>query len=245
MVQIKITEKEYNEDNLLYVQSSISEFISHAGCSVKIDGIDGRKILTINCSECYADLLRAEISDKVAEIIAIKYKYEFIKKNLLIGGLSQKEQEILITSLIAADLEEDKKYLFDRIKSLNYLAVDGIFYFRLKALKKKWKDVIEYIPNCFMNTQLKEFILYLLENKKRRVYVDGERVYDCHFRRLKRSNLVGGEEVKVLKEVLLSNCGEVELNGEIPKDDEYYLKEYFSDKLYFSRNEKQGGKYFN
>jgi hypothetical protein len=245
MVQITITEKDYNENNLLYIQSAISEFLTRAGCSVYLEKGSGRAKLTVNCSECYAEAIRGEISDKVAEIIAIKYKYEYFKSILRIGGLCECEKEILITSLIAADLEDDKKYTFDRVKVYRDITVDGIFYFRLKQLKKKWKDVAEYIPTCFLNTQLKEFITYLLENKKRRVYIDDGRVYDWHYRRLKRSSLLGGDEVKILKEVLLSNGGEVELIGDIPKDDEYYLKEYYSDKLYFSKRRPNEEKYLN
>ena len=148
--------------------------------------------------------------------------------------MSTVEKEILLTSLIAADLDDDKRYAFDRIKHFRDIAVDGIYNFRLKPLKKKWEDIVSYIPTCFMNEQLKEFISYLLENKKKRVYVDSGKVYDSHYRRLKRSSLLDGEGVKIIREVLLSNCGEVELNGSLPKEDEYYLKEFYSDKIIFS-----------
>lgn len=245
MIQIKITDKDYNEENLFYVQSSLSEFLPVAGCSIYTQKENGRCSLLINCSECYADIVKTEVADKVSEVITIKYKYEFLKKNLKVGGLSEMEKEILMTSLIAADLEDDKRYAFDRIKIFKDITVDGIYNFRLKPLVKKWQDVASYIPTCFLTTQLKEFILYLLENKKRRVYVDGGRVYDSHYRRLKRSSLLGGEDIKIVKEVLLSNCGEVELNGEIPKDDEYYLKEYYCDKLHFTKSSNTMDKYLN
>ncbi len=234
MISIAVTEKDYNDDNLFYVQSGTGEIISHADCTVKHDLKDGRASLTINCPEYYADIIRAEISDKVAEIVAIKYKYEFFKRFVHVSGLTEVEKEILLTSLIAADLEDDKKYAFDRIKTYGDIAVDGIFNFRLKPLKKKWQDIVQYIPPCFMNEQLKEFVSFLLENKKKRVYIDKGRVYDSHYRRLLRSSLLDGDGVKIVREVLLSNCGEVELSGEIPKDDEYYLKEFYSDKIIFS-----------
>ena len=60
------------------------------------------------------------------------------------------------------------------------------------------------------------------------------------FSRKKRKN-----NMKIVKEVLLSNCGEVELNGEIPKDDEYYLKEYYCDKLHFTKSSNTMDKYLN
>ncbi len=233
MIEINVTENEYGKSNLFYVQSAISEITTHAGCSVRMENNSGRNKLTINCSKNYADIVLCEVCDKVAEIISVKYKYDYFKKSLSIGGLKKEEKEILLASLIAADLEDDKKYSFDKIKGSNEIAIDGIYNFRLKPLKKKWEDVVGCIPTCFLNTQLKEFISYLIENKKKRVYVESGRVYDSHYRRLKRTNLLEGEGVKVIREVLLSNCGEVELSGEISKDDEYYLREYYNEKIIF------------
>lgn len=234
MTSITVTEKDYNDGNLFYVQSATGELFSQAGCSVKNGTADGRAVLMVKCSEYYYDIIKTEILDKVAEIVAIKYKYEYFKKNVRVGGLSNVEKEILMASLIAADFDDDKKYTFDRIRQYGEIAVDGVFNFRLKPLKKKWQDIVSYIPTCFLNTQLKEFVSFLLENKKKRVYVDGGKVYDSHYRRLKRSSLLDGDGVKIVREVLLSNCGEVELSGKIPKDDEYYLKEFYNDKIIFS-----------
>ena len=236
MTQITISEKDYNESNLLYIQSVMSELFSHADCSVLESVANGRAMLTITCPEYYLDIVRAELSDKVAEIIAIKYKYDYFKKSIKTLGLSKIEREILYAGLIAADLDDDKKYSFERLRAYTDIAVDGIFNFRLQPLKNKWKDIVQYVPAGFMNTQLKEFVSFLIENKKKRVYVDCGKVYDCHYRRLKRSSLLDGDGVKIVREVLLSNCGEVELNGEIPKDDEYYLKEFYNDKIIFSGN---------
>ena len=75
MTSISITEKDYNEENLLYIQASIGELLSHADCSISEQNTEGRAQLMINCPECYLDIIKSEISDKVAEIIAIKYKY--------------------------------------------------------------------------------------------------------------------------------------------------------------------------
>lgn len=239
MTSIVISENIKNQNNLFYIQSSIGELLSHANCSIKASNINGRTMLLFNCPECYSDIIRTEIADKVAEILAIKYKYEYFKKQVPACGLSAIDREILLTSLIAADLDDDKKYAFDRVKQYYNICVDGIYNFRLGALKNKWEDIACCIPSCFMNTQLKDFIYYLLENKKKRVYVDDGLVYDCHFRQLKRSMLLDGESLKIIREILLSNCGEVELKGQIPKEDEYYLKEYYNDKIYFSERYRQ------
>ncbi|MBE5733645.1 MAG: hypothetical protein E7347_01185 [Clostridiales bacterium] len=234
MTQITVSENERNEENLMYVQSASSEIFSTAGCTARIVKASGRILLKINCPEYYKDAVKSEIIDKVAEIVAIKYKYDFFKGCLHVGGLSSLEREILFTSLIAADLEDDKRYAFDKFKCNDEIAIDGTYNFRLKPLKNKWCEVADCVPQCFLNTQLKEFISYLLENKKKRVYIDDGRVYDWHYRRLKRSSLLDGESAKIVREVLLSNCGEVELSGQIPEEDEFYLREYYSDKIIFS-----------
>lgn len=234
MTQITITEKDYNENNLLYIQSMMSELFSHADCTVRENVVNGRASLVITCPEYYIDIVKAEVSDKIAEVVAIKYKYDYFKKNIKTVGLSAVEKEILFAGLIAADLDDDKKYSFERFKGYNDIAIDGIFNFRMQPLKNKWRDIVQYVPVGFMNSQLKEFVSFLTENKRKRVYIDCGKVYDCHYRRLKRSSLLDGDGVKIVREVLLSNCGEVELCGEIPKDDEYYLKEFYSDKIIFS-----------
>lgn len=236
MTSIIISERQENESNLLYVQSGAGELFSHADCSLTTKKVNNRVALTINCPECYLDIIRTEIADKIAEVIAIKYKYDYFQSAVHVAGLNSEEKEILMASLIAADLEDDKKYAFDRVKNSDEIVIDGVFNFILKPLKNKWKEVVSYIPNCFLNEQLKEFISYLIENKKKRVYIEGGRVYDSHYRRLKRSSLLGGENVKIVREVLLSNCGEVGLCGEIPKEDEQYLREYYNDKIIFLNN---------
>jgi len=234
MTSITVTENVSSEENLLYVQSASSELLAHAGCTARLNRNGERSVLTVNCPEYYSDVIKAEIIDKTAEIITVKYKCDYFAKQLKVGGLSTNEKQILVASLIAADFDDDKRYAFDRIKSCKEIAIDGVYNFRLRLLKKKWQEVTDCIPQCFLSTQLKEFISYLLENKKKRVYIDGGKVYDSHYRRLNRSSLLGGDGVKIIREVLLSNCGEIDIMGDIPKEDEYYLREYYTDKIIFS-----------
>ena len=235
MTEIIITEKAVNEENVLLIQTLIEDLLSSSGSVFKFSSDGERARLTISCMEYFTDLIRQEIVDKVAELITIKYKYELFKKSIEITGLSSIEKELLYTSIIAADLEDDKRYVIDKIKDEREFAIDGIYSFRISALKKKWQDVIGYIPSVFLQSQLKDFVSYLLENKKRRIFVDNGIVYDSHYRRLKRALLLDGDKIKIIREALLSNCGVVEISGEIPKDDEYYLKEFYSDKIIFSR----------
>jgi hypothetical protein len=235
MAIITVSDKDFNQNNLYYVQNAVQEILNTTQSRYQIKRLGSRAVLTIDCPEEYSEIISAEVADKLADVVAINYKYEFFKKNVSVSGLSNTEYEILMASLIAADLDEDKRYSFEKIKGSIDVAVDGIYNFRLQPLKKKWADVVSYIPTGFMCTQLKEFISYLLENKRKRIYIEEGRVYDCHYRRLKKCSLLGGDKVSILREVLLSNCGEIELSGSLPDDDEKYLKEYYGDRIVFSQ----------
>lgn len=234
MAKIEISENKTQGDNLFYLQSCLGEIFNHANCILKNESVGGRYALSVTCPEYYSDIIRAEIRDKVGEIIAVKYKYDYFCANLKIGGLNEEEKEILYVSLIAADLEDDKKYCVEKLKGSDKLAIDGVYNFRLQPLRKKWGEVLNYMPNCFFGDQLKDFITYLLENKTKRVYVDKGKIYDGHYRRLKRCLLMPYEKLNVVREVILSNCGQVEICGKVPEEDEKYLKEYYADKIIFS-----------
>ena len=158
-----VTEKDANENNLYYVKSALKAVISGTGSSGEIVRRGARSVLTVDCPDEYKETIRAEIADKLAEVVAIGYKNEYFDKRVSVVGLSKQERQILLAGIIAADLPDDKKYAFDRLKGQDEIALDGFYNFRMQPLKKKWSDVIGYIPTGFPNSGLKEFITFLLE----------------------------------------------------------------------------------
>lgn len=234
MTEFCVTDEMSGIEGLYYIKNGVAEITERAGASATVSGAGKRCKLTFICPERYADIISAEVADRCAEVITVGYKYDYFNKTIKISGLNETEREILLASVIAADLKEDKKYAFDRLKNLKETALDGVYNFRLKPLKKKWKDIAELMPTAFFGSQLKEFIGFLLENKKKRAYIDDCKVYDNFYRRLKRCTLLGGEDGKIIREVLLSGCGEVEIRGSVPPIDEKYLKEFYGDRVYFT-----------
>ena len=231
---IKVSDSDLNESNMFYLQNALSEVFAPTDCAVKLKTENGRSMLSIDCPERYASVVRAETADKVAELIAVKYKYDYFKKSVKVQGLSAVENEIMYASLISADLVEDKKYCYEKLKNSSDIVIDGVFNFRFRALKEKWRGIAEYMPPCFISSQLKDFIKFLLENKRKKAYVDCGKVYDWYYRRLKRADLLDGETAKITREIILSGCGEVEISGKTAPEDEFYLKEYYGDKIIFS-----------
>lgn len=233
MTQIILTDKDFNASNLQYIHFSLSEIFSQTETTAELSQAGSRAVLKVSCPDEYADIIKKELCDKAADVIAVNYKYDYFKKLINTSGLSGIEKELLLTSLIAADLDEDKRYSAARLASGSTVVIDGVFNFRLKPLKTKWAGIVGCMPEYFQGSQLKDFITYLLEDRKRRVFVDGEKVYDSHYRRLSKGELMdkGLEDGRIIREVLLSGCGEVEVNCPLPQTDEHYLKEYFGDKI--------------
>lgn len=236
MASLIVSENKQNKQNLLFIQTNIIEALKIPDCTVREKNFDDRDVLLFTFPDCYKEIFKGEVIDRVAETIVVRYKYDFFTQNVKVSNLSQDEREILFASIISADLIEDKKYTMNRLKGFDEIAIDGVYNFYLSQLKKKWLDIISYIPPTFSKSELKDFVSFLLENKKKRIYIDGGKVYDYNFRRLRRVSLLPSLHLHVFLEVLLSNCGEIELMGGIPKDDEFYIKEFYGEKIFFSSN---------
>ncbi len=237
MREIKVTESSIRYNNLLYLKMSLDDILEQMNAKVNLTCLKNRCEYVVSVPLEYLEIFLLELRDKLADIIAINYKHNFFKKTVKFTGLSELDSELLITSLISADIEEDKKYAIKKLKGFDEYSLDGIFNFRMKPLKEKWKEITGYIPASFTTSQLKDFITYLIKDKKgKRVYVDGESVYDKRFNKLNRNKLLflDSGNLTLTKEVLLSGAGEIELCSPVNDAENKYLKEFYENKIYFN-----------
>ena len=237
MREIKITESSVRYDNLIYVKNALKDITVQINAKTTLQNYKNRCEFIVLVPDEYLEIFLLELRDKLADVIAVNYKHKFFKRKIKFSGLSEIESELLLTSLISADVDEDKKYAVKKLKGFDEYSLDGIFNFRMKPLKEKWREIAGYIPPSFTKAQLKDFINYLIKDKKgKRVYVEGGNVYDKRFNLLNRNQLLtlDSGNLKVIKEVLLSGAGEVELCSPISETDNKYLKEFYDNKFYFN-----------
>lgn len=222
-----------NADGIAYIRENLSElFFEKNATELVADNNRAGLYLKIaeGCEKAAAD----ELAEKICDVLVIGYKYRFFDRKICLGGLGRADRAILISALIAADFDDDRRYARSVIKSESQYAVDGIFNFKLSALKNKWKEITEYVPEFFSKRELKDFVGYMIcEKRGRRVIVDGDKVYDRRFNRMKRSALTGKREKNLIEEILLAGAGEVEIKSLPCKNDELLLREYFGDKVFF------------
>ncbi len=239
MKKIAITDSLGDEVGILYISSSIKELVKDFGGDLRIDKADERIKITVESPAQYYDLYKAEIEDKIGDVIAIKYKNDFLKRELRTIGLTPYENEILHTAIISADFEDDKRYAMRKLRAFESFAIDGIFNFRMQALKNKWKEVSSYIPFFFTGSQLCEFVSYVIGEKKgKKVVIEGNAVYDLNFNRLKRSSLICNA-ADVVKEALLSSSSFVEVVRCVSLEEEEQLKRYFGRRVTFLKGSLQ------
>ncbi len=234
MNHLFISDSTQNDKNIFYIKESLSNLIFNE-VKDKFSTDNLRVGLLLDIDEKSNTIASEELIDKVSDVIAIGYKYNFFKSNLSMGGLNETERELLITSLISADLKEDKRYIRSKFKQSSEMAIDGFFNFKLANLKRKWQEICSYIPEYFFKDELNDFIRYLVKERSgRKITIVGEKVFDRFGKVLNRYKLIGDKEnLKVTKEALLSSASEL-LIKKLPREaDMFYLKEFFSDKILF------------
>ena len=93
MSQIIITEKASHAKNIIYVQTCLSEMLSNVDCRIKSTECGDRAKITVDCPESYYEVIKTEIAEMVSEVVTVGYKYDFLKKEVKVGGLNEEEKE--------------------------------------------------------------------------------------------------------------------------------------------------------
>ena len=236
-MNLLITENLSDAYHLKYIARTVEGELKKLGGDLALDKSSDRAYLSFGLPKISYPVFEAILKERIAEIITVSYKYSFFKKYLRTGGISDGEYEMLLAALIAADLEEDKRYVKYKTVFDGQFSIDGFFNFRLGPLKDKWTEIVGYIPPFFSPQRLGEFISFIVGEKsgRRATVVDGG-VYDARHNRISLSSLLspmdGGEGAR---EVLLSGFGEVELASPVSKTDERYLVRFYGDKIFFTK----------
>lgn len=171
------------------------------------------------------------LASEIAEIIGVGYKYEFLKRSLNVC-LSKRETKLLRAALIAADYESDAAFIRRKIGESGEYAIDGIYHFRLKALREKWLKIVGYVPSGFTTEDFGRFCEFLVGESRNKVYLRGNVVFGENFTPLRRSRLTGEEDLET--ELLLSDAGFVYCIGEVEEGVGDFLQKYYAERAIFS-----------
>ena len=175
--------------------------------------------------------VRPVLLERMTEIVAVGYKYRFLDGCVRVC-LKERERALLLSALIAADLEGDRQYILPRLVSEKEFCIDGLFAFRMGELREKWERIAAYIPEGFSQKDLVNFSSFLVQESRRTVYLKESEVYGENFRRLRLSRLTGRECAE--REIVLADAGYVNCLGSIPDGMGEFLKNYYAGRTVFS-----------
>lgn len=193
-----------------------------------------RTVITLHVEACYTEFLRFYLTDIIADILCISYKQERLSQLVKTYYLTQRERELLLSALIAADLPEEHEYVKEKLKGEEIFQFDGFFRFKLPALSQKWEKVSRCIPPEFTAAQLEEFLHYVLEENSETVYLKDGLVYDENYHVLERSKLLHEVGRSSLEEILLSGAKKVVCLADVSGEEEAFLAKYYKEHVFFA-----------
>lgn len=229
MEEITVSDQGENSLYITYLYNALAGILARiGGCGELILG--ERAVLRIRVDDEEGEL-RANLKDRLTEIVGIGYKYCYLNGRLN-TALSRRDKNLLCAALIAADLNGDKSYIERKIGDGYEYNIDGIYAFRLGSLREKWQRIVEYVPAGFSAVDLKQFCDFLVGESKNKIYVQGKTVFGEDFKPLRRSWLFGKEDTET--EIMLSDAGFVYCLGDIEDEICEFLQKFYAERAIFS-----------
>ena len=222
-------------DRLSYVLDGLSAAMTAANVTAEFFPKDRFRKLRLEVPKAYEAFFLSELKEKLAEIIVVGYKYDFFAEKVRLSGLSDVEKELFLTAVIAADLDDDKKYALRFLDLAEETSVDGVYHFRLQKLKEKWAEIAAMLPSYFGAELYHNFMQYLIDDfRQEPVYVVGEQVFDGRYNR-KTPGVLSGEESALCcaKNILLSGGKEIHLVGDPAPATGEFLSEFYGTNVFF------------
>lgn len=230
MEEITITERKERSGNITYLYNALMDGLLRAGGAGELLFGEERTALVLRLNGEEA-AIKKRVHEKLAEIICVGYKYEFLSARLRVC-LSRRERKLLLAALIAADLEGDGAYVRRKLERSQEYAIDGFYAFRLSSLREKWERIADYVPESFASHDLKQFCDFLVGESRNKIYVKGNVVFGENFVPLRRSRLTGEEDPET--EIMLSDAGFVYCLGEVEESVGDFLQKYYAERAIFS-----------
>ena len=226
---IEFSERSGHRIFLSYLYNTLLPDAVSLGGRGEIEFYGDRAVVRIAVPDMRAFSGRA--ADAVAEVLCVGYKYRFLEKSLCVC-LPRRERRLLAAALIAADYAGDVAYVKRKIPVQPRCAVDGVYTFRLGALREKWEKIVAYIPAGFSVSDLKRFCEFLSGESNNTIYLKGNAVYGEDFLPLRRSRLTGAEDIET--EIVLSDAGFIYCLGEVEDSLGDFLQKYYAERAIFS-----------
>lgn len=241
MKELRITETAVRK-RLGVVRDSLSQIFRVAGVKARYEEGDCAASLLLEIPEHYLEFVFAEVREKLADVIAVGYKYDFLIQNTQFWGLSPQQKELFLTAVIAADYTEDRRFAQRAITLNEEISVDGFYHFKLQKLTEKWKEICACLPAYFGEEIYRSFMQYLIDDfSDSPVYLVGEIVYDKRYGKRNLSLLLSEKNQPNPAQEILLCCGKnVHVVGDAESSAIPFVKDFYGKNVRFYSGETLG-----
>ena len=229
--EITITQNGFDGLYMSYLYGKVRDRFSFLPAECGLEKHGEQTELAFKTEREYCPYVRKFAEEHMADVIAVGYKYDFFKRRLALPLLTGSQKRILLTALVAADYREDRAYVARRLRGFGSYCLDGVFYFRLQELKKRWEGIVDYVPADMGEASIENFLEFLVEDGEGKLFVKNGKVYDGEYRPLTKSLLTGVESP--VGEILLGGAERVYCFGEVDEETTAFLKKYYGAKAVF------------
>ncbi len=226
-----ITQNGFDSRYMSYLYAKVRERFSFLPSVCDMARRGERTEIAFQTEREYCPYVRKFAEEHISDVLSIGYKYAYFDKRLPLPMLTSEKRRMLLTALVAADYKEDKAYAMRRVRGQCQYCLDGVFHFRLQELKKRWKEIVDYIPADMGEMATEGFLGFLVEDGEGKIFLKNGKVYDEGYRVLSRSSLTG--ESNEIGEILLSGAERVYCFGEPAKQVKAFLQKYYGEKAVF------------
>lgn len=166
MYEVSISVDAKDRRYLDYIDAQLSRVLCEAGgvCARHEDG--DRSYLALACEQTQKKCVTDALRDSIFHVISLGYKNDYFRDKMLISGESLLARTLLNTMCIF-DTSADKRVAREQLGDLCDISLDGIYHFRLYALRKKWDEIIELTnANKFFLSNdviMRDFLFFLVD----------------------------------------------------------------------------------
>lgn len=140
MYQVTVSVDSSKADWLYSVEDVINNKLKSCYAVSAICASGRRVYCSFGCEPQNRAQMLSAVKEGLVEMYGVVTKFDYIKKNLLIG-LPPLRYEILLHTLVAFDRENEHKLLNGILEVRDGMNLDGIFDFKLGELKERWLEI--------------------------------------------------------------------------------------------------------
>lgn len=151
---------------LNYLALQLDKPLAQARGISALEQIDDRTYFSLACYDESAGQIVSLVKDLLADIFSIGYKNKYLSKKLCMGA-EDLLSRTLVNTMCIFDNSYDKSSIKKSIDSMQNLALDGFYNFRLGDVKRKWDEIVT-LSNTYDTVindydTMKDFLMFLLE----------------------------------------------------------------------------------